>query len=358
MGQQKQNGKKSKDILDILVIENDDAIIKMIEDVFSQHKKRFKLRNEKYLQQARQSLTKTVPDFILADYLLPDGWGIEFLSGKKEQIRVPLVVLIQQGEESIGLKAIKAGALDYVIKDESSLKELPRIIEKGIREAETIQKLKETEKELRASLKERDTILREIHHRVKNNFQVVCSVLSLQSQHIKDDKLLDMLIEIQDRVRAMALIHEKLYQSEDAGRMDFAEYIQNLVHGLFWSYGTNPNQVELSVDVDDVLLDLDATVPCGLIINELVSNSLKHAFPASFNGNGEIQVALKDSGNGHVDLTVEDNGIGVPEDFDMKQSDSFGLELVTILAEDQLNGKASFERGEGVKFLVQFKRKK
>ena len=204
---------------------------------------------------------------------------------------------------------------------------------------------------IKASLKEKEILLQEIHHRVKNNLQIVSSLLNLQSQYIKDKKYAEMLRESQNRIKSMALIHERLYQSENLAKINLNEYIKTLVHTLIRSYKVSTERIRLQIDVEDVSFGIDAAIPCGLIINELVSNSLKHAFP---DRKGEIAVTLH-SVDGTIELTVSDNGVGIPEDIDFKNTETLGLRLVTILAEDQLNGKVNLIKSKGTTFHITFK---
>jgi PAS domain S-box-containing protein len=209
---------------------------------------------------------------------------------------------------------------------------------------------KRAEEHIKQSLEEKKVLLREIHHRVKNNLQVISSLLNLQSAYIDDCQYREMFKESQNRVKSMSLIHEKLYQSENLANIDFEEYVRALTNGLIRSYGINTDKVSLEVEVDNVSLGIDTAIPCGLIINELVSNSLKHAFPG---GKGEILVSLH-SNNGITELTVKDNGVGIPEDIHIKNTTSLGLRLVCILAQDQLNGNITLMRTNGTEFRITF----
>jgi two-component sensor histidine kinase len=216
----------------------------------------------------------------------------------------------------------------------------------------TEQKL--SEEKLKALLKEKEVLLREVYHRVKNNFQIIASLLNLQSQSIHDEQDLKLFKESQDRLRMMSLIHEKLYQSKDLTSIDFADYIRTLATQLFHSYNADPTCINLSIQAEKVSLAVDSAIPCGLIINELVSNSLKYAFPPGWNGKGTIEVALHHKQDGQIELSVADNGVGLPENFDIQKTQSLGLHLVTILSEDQLHGKLDVFRGKGAKFVVLF----
>jgi len=340
--------------VNILVIENDQSILEWMHQFFASDPDRYKAKIVNSLKASREAVRESKPDLIIASYLLPDGWGIEFLSIKEEKKRIPMILMVNPEDEQMGLNAIKSGAMDYILKTEESILGMPRVVERAMRVWRIVDEYRKNEQEVRSALNEKETILKEIHHRVKNNFQVVCSVLSLQSQYIQDEQVLDMFMETQDRVRAMALIHEKLYKADDVGHLDFKIYMENLVHGLFWSYGTDPKRIRLEVDVEDISLGINWTVPCGLIINELVSNSLKYAFPSSWKGVGTIKISLFKNNDEEVELIVEDNGIGIPKNLDLRQIDSFGLELVTILAEDQLNGKVILKRNNGTQFRILF----
>ena len=215
--------------------------------------------------------------------------------------------------------------------------------------------------EIKQSLEEKEVLLKEIHHRVKNNLQVISSLLYLQSKNIKDKGTLAVFQESQNRVRSMALVHERLYQSPDLARVDFAGYVRSLANYLLRSYGVNPNVIKLKIHLDNVLLGVDTAIPCGLIINELVSNSLKHAFPAppfippargGERGGGEIRIELR-ADDGQFTLMVSDNGVGFPRDLDFRDAGSLGLQLVNTLVE-QLEGTIELDRSGGTTFKITF----
>jgi PAS domain S-box-containing protein len=207
---------------------------------------------------------------------------------------------------------------------------------------------KQAEDKIKASLKEKEVLLREIHHRVKNNLQVIYSLLNLQLGYIKDKHSIEVFEESRNRVRSMALVHEKLYQSENLSMIDFAEYIRSLASNLFRSYRANSSAITLKIHTGDVLLGIDTAVPCGLIINELISNSLKHAFPAG--KEGEIRINLR-SDNGTFTLIISDNGVGFPKDLDFRNAETLGLQLVTALVK-QLKGTIELDRSGGTEFKI------
>ena len=210
------------------------------------------------------------------------------------------------------------------------------------------------EKQIQKDLKEKEVLLKEIHHRVKNNLQVISSLLSLQSRFIKDPQALEMFQESKERVRSMALVHEKLYMSKDFASIDFVDYIKSLVGSLYRAYRVNLKKIELIIDINDVSLPVDLAVPCGLVINELVSNTLKHAFPTSYTGKAKLEISMYSKNTDEIELIVKDNGIGIPCGIDFKNGESLGLRLVAILIEDQLRGKIEMERGEGTEFRMIF----
>jgi PAS domain S-box-containing protein len=207
------------------------------------------------------------------------------------------------------------------------------------------------EDKIKASLREKEVLLKEVHHRVKNNLQVISSLLNLQSRYVKDTEALEMFKESQTRVRSMALIHEKLYQSEDLARIDIAGYIRDLTTSLFHSYGASAATIKVKTDVHDILLDINTAIPCGLIINELVSNSLNHAFPDG--RGGKLVIELRSHKDKHCSLIISDNGIGFPEDIDFRNTESLGMQLVITLVE-QLDGTIELDRSKGTEFRIRF----
>ncbi len=215
-----------------------------------------------------------------------------------------------------------------------------------------ISERKLVEDKLRSSLREKEVLLKEIHHRVKNNLQIVSSMLNLQMGQTKDPEARELFQESQSRVHSIALFHEKLYQSKDLARVDIAEYLKGLSTGLFATYGIHPDQVVLSARIDDIPMGVDAAISCGLIVNELLSNALKHAFPEG--RRGEVRIELHDEGP-QVMLEVTDNGIGFPRALDFQSQNTLGLRLVRILAE-QLRGTIELDRREGTRFVVRFGR--
>lgn len=216
-----------------------------------------------------------------------------------------------------------------------------------------ISRIKQAEEQIKASLGEKDMLLREIHHRVKNNLQVISSLVSLQAASLEDEQMREVFSDVRDRVRTMALVHEKLYQTDNLAQLNFADYATSLLRYLWRSHGALGEKVRLQLAITPVVLPIEKAVPCGLVLNELAVNALKHAFP---NGNsGEVTVGMEfDPGAESVCLWVRDNGIGLPEDQDWRQSQSLGLRLVQILA-NQLQGAVEKSPGPGTEFKISFR---
>jgi two-component sensor histidine kinase len=216
-------------------------------------------------------------------------------------------------------------------------------------------KHREAEGQIRKSLREKEVLLKEIHHRVKNNLQIIHSMLNLQMPHFKDARAIELFKESQNRVYTMGLIHEKLYQSKSLAGIDLEEYVHSLITYLFRSYGAVEGAVSAKVSIQDVDLDLDKVIPVALIINELVSNALKHGFQdvAALHGSGEIHVDLCCGPDSGVRLSVSDNGAGIPETFDIEQSQSLGLKLVRVLT-TQLNGDIKLHTKGKTDFVITF----
>ena len=212
--------------------------------------------------------------------------------------------------------------------------------------------LRKAETALRTSLKEKEILLKEIHHRVKNNLQVISGLLDLQAHHITDEKGKNTYKESQNRVITMALIHEELYQTKDLAKVDFAKYIKVLTRNLLGSYGVKEDQVKLVMDTESVELVVDTAVPCGLILNELISNALKHAFKDG--KKGTIRVSFKRVRDDLYEIAVSDDGGGVPEGTNVLESASLGLQLVAMLVE-QLHGKLHVENEKGLSFRFTFR---
>lgn len=342
-------------------------------------------------------LEELKPDLILADHSLPNFDGMSALKIANETCPyIPFLFVSGKIGEEFAVNALKEGATDYIFKN--SLSKLVPAIQRALKECNEKVEREKAQKELRKahfeleqqvlertkalcrandelraemderervenklkkSLEEKEILLKEIHHRVKNNLQIISSLLNLQSRYINDEEMLDIYKESQNRVKSMAIIHEKLYQSEDLARIDFGDYVMSLVLDLFNSYGVDKSSTELDINIKNILLDINTAIPCGLIVNELVTNSIKHGFPSNrslaadeSHEVNKIAVSITKKNN-FYNMSVYDNGIGFPNDLDFQNTDSLGMQLVISLT-SQLRGTVELERDNGTLFRIIF----
>jgi two-component sensor histidine kinase len=301
-------------------------------------------------------MTHTGEPLVIPDTALDPQWTSR---PGWEKLRSYVSAPIQVAGETIGFLNVDgsrpgqfsradAQRLEAFAQHAAAALENARLYEQAQRE---LAERKRAEERLKTSLAEKEVLLKEVHHRVKNNLQVISSLLHLQSKQIKDPEALGMFLESQYRVRSMALVHERLYQSEDLSGVNAAEYFRDLASYLHRSYGATSSQVSLKVDVDPISLGIDVAIPCGLIISELVSNSLKHAFPDG--RQGQILVQLHLGQGSQCTMVVSDDGIGVPESLDLQASESLGLHLVSRLVA-QLEGSIEMDRTGGTTHKMTF----
>jgi two-component sensor histidine kinase len=218
-----------------------------------------------------------------------------------------------------------------------------------IAQGQDITERKQAEAQVQASLNEKELLLSEVHHRVKNNLQIISSLLNLRFRKVKDAETRAAFEDSQARIRSIALIHERLYRSQDFARVDFAAYVSDLTRSLFRSLSVDPNQVRLRMEIASLALPLDTATPLGLMVNELITNSLKHAFP---NGRpGEIVISLQADEARNLVLTYGDDGVGLPSDFALEKSPGLGMQLISLLA-GQVNGKVEVSRVTGAEFKI------
>ena len=303
-----------------------------------------------YVNGAGRDLLGLAADEPLGNLRLPDvhaPWAADLVA--LEGLPVAMIEGAWQGETAVLSRngpEIPASELILAHKSPSGAVEFLSTIIRDMSEQ------KEAEVRIKASLEEKEVLLKEIHHRVKNNLQIVSSLLQLQASYIKDVDALNIFEESRDRIKSMALIHEQLYQSNDLAQIDFPEYLRSLLNMVLSAHRTNRTRVETRLHVDPVSLDLDTAIPVGLITNELVTNSLKYAFAGR--SVGEIGVRLTRSETGEFLLMVSDNGVGLPEKFNFDKATSLGLRLVRILSK-QMRARLEISNGMGTQFRVYFK---
>ncbi len=243
-----------------------------------------------------------------------------------------------------GVTSVISGNFGPIISEDGSVAGIIGIFE-------DISERRRAEQMIKSSLHEKEILLKEIHHRVKNNMQIISSLLSLQANSIKDPDTFAYFIDAEKRIRSMALVHEKLYQTGNFTDINFGEYIKTISSEINRSFMKERSGIDLKFNVSDVTLNINKAIPCGLIINELITNIYKHAFPE--NRNGKIVINFKLDVNGSYNLSIIDNGIGLPHDFDMEKSESLGLKLVDALSK-QLNGKIELKGNGGTSVTITF----
>ncbi len=326
------------------------------------------------------------PDLVLLDLRMPDMDGLEVLSILESFVEeTPVIIVSGAAEFEDAIEAIRLGAWDFLSKPIIDMRVLDLSIDKALdrrrllvenrryrehleelvaeRTTELVRELslrREAESRLKESLGEKEAMLKEIHHRVKNNLQVISSLLSLQSQKATDSRFSELLRDSQNRVRSMAIIHEKIYRSDDLAQVNFSEYIRDITNYLIGTYPIRADAVRLITDLDtDVLLGVDVAVPFGLIVNELVTNSLKHAFKNRPGEANEIRIGLKarkqdedEAENKEYRLTIGDNGVGMKEDVEI--GDTLGLTLVGTLV-DQIGGSIRRSGNHGTEYEIVYR---
>jgi two-component sensor histidine kinase len=355
------------ELLQVLQVEDSATDAALIERALS--KAGYHVYTERVMnaQEMQAAVASRSWDVIIADYRLPAFDAPAALAiVQKSGNDIPFIVVSGAIGEELAVALMKAGAHDYLLKDD--LARLAPAVQREIGDARSRRARQMAEHALDVSEKrftvqgaaldrqtelllQRETLLREIHHRVKNNMQIMSSLLSLQARTASNPETARMLEENQHRIQSMALLHEILYQSEDLASLDFSKYLRRMVDHLFLSYGANNRPIRLHTELDAVRFELDDALPLGLLISEVISNSLKHGFPEG--RAGEIRVLLQYQPSTAVLLVLSDNGVGLPGDLDWTASPSLGLRLVRALAQ-QLHATLDIHSEGGTEVKLTF----
>ena len=385
--------------VNVLLIEDNLADTILIREMLKESRKtEFKLYNARRLKEGLKIIDKNPVHVLLLDLNLPDSSGIETFQKAHEAVSgIPIVILSAFDDEDTAIKAVKGEAQDYLIKGSVDSNLLTRSIfyamERKANEVELLnyrdhleemvekrtvelrkanEKLqkeiegrKKVEEEIKSALLEKKILLEEIHNRVENNLETISNLIGLEYSQTNNKEPIEIYQDSQNRVKTIALIHEHLSKSEDFAIIDFSKYTRDLVDYLFKTFTVDYNQIKVNINVQGVLLDIDTAVPCGLIINELVTNSIKHAFPLieshkseneSFfcpEGTCKIDINLGLNQNDYI-LEVRDNGVGLPDDFDFRYAETTGMQMVNTLVR-QLDGLIDLKNGHGTGFKIIFR---
>ena len=294
------------------------------------------------------------PDELIGQHVSIVNYGDENISPEEVNQAIRTAVL-QQGEATYEVQNVKKDGTPFWSSATTCVFDHPEYGKVLVAVQQDITEQKQAEEQIKASLKEKEVLLKEIHHRVKNNLGIVSSLLQMQCRRIKDAQATAILRDSQNRIASISLVHEKLYRSKDLANIDFAQYIPDLTTHLFDSYNVSSNQIKLNIQVDGASLDIETAIPCGLIINELVSNALKYAF---VDGRaGEILVKFYQSSDRSLTLIVRDNGVGLPADFDSKKAKTLGISLIQGLIK-QLRGSLEINCHQGTEFKINLQKGK
>lgn len=297
-----------------------------------------------------EKLAENTYDLILLDVILGDGTGLDILKKiKSDRTYDGVFVVMCSGTRvtsSDQADGLDLGADGYITRPFDNRHFLSYI--------NAIVRIKRAEDRMKSLLNERELLIKEVHHRVKNNFNIVASLLHIQSNQLEDERIKELCLTSRLRITTMAAVHEQLYQSQDLSDINAARYLRDIAVGLFQSHNVDASRITLQTDIENVQLDVDHAIPCGLIVNEIMTNSFKYAFPDSFTEKGTVYLSCHKNEKGIIQLTCQDNGVGIPEDIDIYQTKTLGLGLVAMLVEDQLDGEFTVERQNGTRFTITF----
>lgn len=330
----------------VLLVEDNPGDARLVEEMLNGNGCIFSIQRAASVCDALSSIEpgKERPDIVLLDLGLPDEQGLQTLRRIAPAANgVPVVVLTGLRDDETGDAAVREGAQDFLYKEQLDRDRLRRVIRHAI-ERHRFQF------QIRTALEEKEVLLREVYHRVKNNLQVIQSLLKMQARSLEDREIRLVLGDMAQRVYAMAVVHEKLYQNADLASLSIEGYIRKLFEGALATYSLTADQIELHLEVEDIPLCLEHAVPLGLLLNELISNALKHGFPDGRQGTISISLHRTEKG---VLVTLQDDGIGLAPDFSASSGSSMGLKVATSLAH-RLGGELNFSSNNGCRIEGHF----
>ncbi len=343
--------------ISVLFVDDNETIRQLYRRILEKHVNNLYIAKDGY--HGLELYQKHKPDLVITDMVMPVMNGLEMVKEiKKIAPDAKFVVMSAYSEKDSFVESIHLGIDGYLMKPVEAKKLLSLIDEfAGITlmkwELERKEKKRrEAEEYLKKSLAEKEILLREVHHRVKNNMQIISSILRMQSRNIDDPKLKDVLQESQNRIHSMALIHENLYNNKSLANINFSSYIKSLTNNIARSYTSHQANVIFDYQIDDAYLPMDIAIPCGLIINELISNSFKYAFKDK--SDGIISIHFTNQKDDEYKLVVSDNGIGISDTFDITKTKSLGMKILHKLVQ-QIEGTLKSDFSNGTKFTIIFK---
>jgi signal transduction histidine kinase len=364
-----RKSKSKNNVPSILVIEDNIEMNKFICEILSEE---YNVDSAYDGQEGLKKAVSSKPDLIISDIMMPVMAGDELarkIKFNSSLESIPIIILTANSNENLKVELLKIGVHDYLnkpftieelkarVNNTIKLKTARDRLQKELKSqsndiTELVEEIAVKKNSVETSLKEKEVLLKEIHHRVKNNLQIISSLLNLQSKLIKDPLTLEALRESKNRIRSMALIHEKLYQSKNFLTVNLEDYVRELIRYLFDTYDIGQKRITHNIMIRDVFINIDIAISLGLIINELISNSLKHGFEKKIT-NGEVVVLIDNNNKNEYCLVVKDNGDGLPDNFDLESSKTLGMQLVSTLVA-QIQGKIEVFNEKGAEFKITF----
>lgn len=351
----------------ILIVDDTPENLTVLSRMLEQHG--YQVRPALNGQVALKAISKALPDLILLDIVMPGINGYDLCRQIKADQRthdIPIIFISALDQVMDKVKAFAAGGIDYVTKPFQAEEVLARIHthlslrnmqrqlqDQNLALQQEIENRKKMEAQIKAALKEREVLLHELHHRTENSMNVISSMLKLQASTVRDQQVLRIFTDFDTRIKTIALVHQRLYHTENLTSIDLKDYIYDLAILLYKNYKVNADQIELKPTLESVFVSIDTAILCGLLLSELLSNCLKHAFPDQ--RTGEITVALRLLENDDIELRIHDNGIGLPQGFDEKRHGLVGMQLVRALEQSRLKGTVTLNTANGTEWLIRFR---
>jgi two-component sensor histidine kinase len=337
----------------ILLIEDNPADVEMIRELLSDHKgSSFDIVCADRLSAAKPFFTESGIDIILLDLGLPDSQGLDTLRWVREHAgEVPIVVLTMLDNEETGLNALKEGAQDYLVKGQMNGPLIARSLRYAIERGRIEKELKKNRDSLEELVAEKETLLREIHHRVKNNLQLISALLDMTRMNSSDEATTSILTDMILKIQTMAQVHTRLYESKQIGKINIIDQCRDQITALSDIFSHKGHEIQCTISPGEIFLPVDQALPCALVVNEILSNAYKHAFKGQTKGTIEMSVVQE---NGRIRMTISDNGAGLPDNFDVSHSKGLGMSLIRTIVQHQLKGSLTFKSQQGTKITVEF----